>query len=117
MRPIPTVAGWEPRLSMTWGRRRRNPPHRSRRQRIPGPAVDLARFAGAELTRGDYRRLVAARLCAHEDIAAADDETLLACLDADHRRLAVVRSAAAALAAALEHANDQPPPQLAPYAA
>ena len=38
-----------------------------------------------------------------------------ACLDADHRRLAVVRSAAAALAAALEHANDQPPPQLAPY--
>jgi len=85
---------------------------------IPGPAIDLARYAGVELTRGDYRRLVAARLCGHEEIAAADDQTLLACLDTDGRRLAVVRSAAAALAAAVEHANDQKlPPQLAPYAA
>jgi helicase len=85
---------------------------------IPGPAVDLARHAGLDLTRGDYRRLVTAGLCVHEDIAAAGDKMLLACLDEDGRRLAVVRSAAAALAAAVEHANDQmPPPQLAPYAA
>ena len=83
---------------------------------IPGAVVDLARHSGAELTRGDYRRLVAAELCGYEKIAAASDDDLLACLDADHGRLAVVRSAAAA--AAVHHTQQQlPPPKLAPYAA
>jgi helicase len=83
---------------------------------IPGPAVALARYVGTELPRGDYRRLVAARLCSHEQIAAAGDEALLACLDGDRRRLAVLRAAASAMAA--EEVKPQlPPPELAPYAA
>jgi replicative superfamily II helicase len=85
---------------------------------IPGSAVNLARHAGAELARGDYRRLDAAGLIAHEPIAGAADEVLLECLDADRRRLAVVRSAAAALAAAAQReCKDIQPPRLAPYAA
>jgi helicase len=85
---------------------------------IPGPAVDLARYAGAELPRGDYRRLVAAGLCDDRTIAAACDDALLACLDGDRRRLSIVRSAAAALASAKEEASNQPsPPTLEPYAA
>jgi hypothetical protein len=85
---------------------------------IPAAAVDLARNAGPKLTRGDYRRLVAAGLCGCETIGDADDSSLLACLDADRRRLAALRSAAAELAVAVEHASNQLPPiQLAPYAA
>jgi helicase len=85
---------------------------------IPGPAVDLARHAGADLPRGDYRRLVAAGLCDDKTIGAASDDALLACLDGDRRRLSIVRSAAAALAAAKEEASSQQPvPTLEPYAA
>jgi helicase len=83
---------------------------------IPATAVDLARYAGTELTRGDYRRLVAGGLSSPQQVAAATDEMLLACLDADHRRIAVVRSAAAAAEA--RQVEAQPPlPELAPYAA
>jgi helicase len=85
---------------------------------VSGSAVDLARYAGAELTRGDYRRLVAARLVDTEAIAAASDEGLLACLDADRRRLTVLRHAAAELTRAEEQSNSQlPPQQLAHYTA
>lgn len=84
---------------------------------IPGLVVNLARYAGTELTRGDYLRLTAAQLIDPEVIAAADDDALLSCLDGDRRRLAIVRDAAAELARANQHAKDQllPQPQLAAY--
>jgi hypothetical protein len=53
-----------------------------------------ARYAGSELTRGDYRRLTAAGLCACNDVIKSDDEVLLPCVDNDKRRLAVLRAAA-----------------------
>lgn len=84
---------------------------------VPAAIVDIARHAGIELTRGDYRRLVTARLSGHEAIAAASDDALLACLDGDRRRLAVVRTAAANAATAEEVSAQGPPPQLAPYSA
>jgi replicative superfamily II helicase len=83
---------------------------------IPAAAVDLARYAGAELTRGDYRRLVAAGLCGNKQVTAAAEDALLACLDANRRKLAVVRSAAAA-ADARQVEGQLPPPELASYAA
>lgn len=84
---------------------------------VPGPAVHLARYAGLGLMRGDYRRLVAAQLCSHQDIATADDEALLSCLDNDRRRLAIVRSAARALADAEQERTSLSTPELPPYAA
>lgn len=85
---------------------------------ITGNAVDLARYAGINLTRGDYLRLTAARLSGCDDIAAADDATILACLDNDTERLASVRAAAERLIAARSAAETAAaPPVLAPYAA
>jgi helicase len=85
---------------------------------ITGAAVELARYAGGDLSRGDYRRLIAAGLCDFESILTAEDEALLACVDGNRGRLGILRSAAerhnadrAATEAALA------PPTLAPYAA
>jgi helicase len=61
---------------------------------IPGTAVELARFAGADLLRGDYCRLDAAQLCEPDAISAASDEQLLVFLDKDKRKVAIVRDAA-----------------------
>jgi helicase len=84
---------------------------------IAGAAVDLARHAGGELTRGDYRRLTAARLCSCDEILTAEDAALLSCLDLDKKRLAIVRAAAERFAAARATAESAAPPTLAPYAA
>lgn len=65
---------------------------------VPGAAVDLAQIVGAELLRGDYCRLAAGRLCEPDQIAAASDEAILACLDRDRRKLALVRDASKRLA-------------------
>jgi replicative superfamily II helicase len=61
---------------------------------VPGAAVDLAQFAGGNLTRGDYCRLVAEQLCEPEQIVAASDDQILACVDKDGRKLELVRDAA-----------------------
>jgi helicase len=60
---------------------------------IQGPAVDLVRFAGRALDRGDYRRLCEARLTEREALTGADDGTLLRLLGNDARKVAVVRQA------------------------
>ena len=60
---------------------------------IPAAAVELARYAGGNLTRGDYRRLVAARLCGLAEIAEASDDELLVCVDGSRARLIVLRAA------------------------
>ena len=64
---------------------------------IPAAIVDLARYAGADLLRGDYRRLAAAGLCEPAAIAAAPENRLLGCIDNNVRKLAVLRGAAEAL--------------------
>jgi hypothetical protein len=84
---------------------------------ITGAAVGLARHAGGELRRGDYRRLTAARLCSCDEILKAEDAALLSCLDFDKKRLAIVRAAAERIAAARATAESAAPPMLAPYAA
>jgi hypothetical protein len=65
---------------------------------IPGATVDLARVTGAELLRGDYCRLVSARICEPEQISAASDEQLLACVDRDRRKLTLIREASKRIA-------------------
>lgn len=62
---------------------------------VPAEAVDLARQAAAGLLRGDYVRLAAAGLCEPDMIDAAEDETILECIDRDQRKLALVRAAVA----------------------
>jgi replicative superfamily II helicase len=85
---------------------------------VPAAMVDIARHAGTALTRGDYRRLHAAGFRGHDEIAGADDEALLACLDDDRGRLTVARAAAATLAEERARAHGQVPvPQLELYSA
>ena len=60
---------------------------------IQGPAVDLARYAGQELDRADYRRLCDVRLTERDSLVAADDATLLRALGNDARKVAIVRNA------------------------
>jgi helicase len=61
---------------------------------VPAAAVDLAKLGGADLLRGDYRRLAEARLCEPEQIEAATDGQILACVDMDRRKLALIRDLA-----------------------
>ena len=51
------------------------------------------------LLRGDFTRLAAHNFCEPEQISAATDGELLACLDGDKRKLAIVREAGVAVAA------------------
>jgi helicase len=61
---------------------------------VPAAAVDLAKLGGADLLRGDYRRLAEARLCEPEQIEDAADGQILACVDMDRRKLALIRDLA-----------------------
>jgi ATP-dependent DNA helicase len=58
---------------------------------VTAEAVDLARVAGRELGRGDYRRLTAAGLTRPETIEAASDELIFEHIDGDREKLRVVR--------------------------
>lgn len=60
---------------------------------VPAAAVDLAKQAGNQLTRGDYLRLLKAGLCSINAIEASTDSVLLSHLDNDEQRLAVVHRA------------------------
>ncbi|MGV1785865.1 MULTISPECIES: DEAD/DEAH box helicase [Agrobacterium] len=61
---------------------------------VPGGAADLAREAGASLTRGDYCALVEAGLSETAKIVTADDNDILRLLGNDKEKVAVVRDAA-----------------------
>ena len=80
---------------------------------IQGPAVDLARYAGRDLGRADYRRLCEARLTDREALVAVDDATLLRLMGDDARKLAVVRDAVRQWRAA--RPAGPPAPALPPY--
>jgi replicative superfamily II helicase len=62
---------------------------------IPGPAVDLARYAGRDLDREDYRHLCDARLSERDALVAAEDAALLRLLGNDARKFRAVRDALA----------------------
>jgi replicative superfamily II helicase len=65
---------------------------------VPAAAVDLAEQGGTDLLRGDYRRLAEARLCEPDHIEAATDGQILACVDLDKKKLALVRDLAKRIA-------------------
>ncbi len=62
---------------------------------VPSDCVDLARELGSELLRGDYTRLSKAKLCEPEALDAADDQSILECLDGDENKLGFIRKAIA----------------------
>lgn len=84
---------------------------------VPGAAVDLAQFAGADLLRGDYCRLAAAQLSEPEQIGAATDDQILACVDKVRRKLELVRNAANRVAKRRADAAAPSVPILGPYVA
>ncbi len=84
---------------------------------ISGTAVELAQFAGTELLRGDYCRLAAAGLCEPDQIAAATDDQILACVDKDKQKLGLVRDAAQRIAQQRAHAAVLKIPVLDTYVA
>lgn len=65
---------------------------------VPAAAVDLAKLGGADLLRGDYRRLADAKLSEPDHIDAATDGQILACVDMDKSKLALVRELAKRIA-------------------
>jgi helicase len=62
---------------------------------IPGDAVDLAREAGQELSRGNYLLLLKAGLVTADRIDAASDAEILACVGKSKERAELVRACAA----------------------
>jgi len=60
---------------------------------VPGAIVDLAREAGANLTRGDYCALVEAGMDTITNIESAADADVLGVLGSDGGKLAIVRKA------------------------
>jgi hypothetical protein len=81
---------------------------------IPGDVVDIARYAGRELGRGDYRRLAAGGLTNVSSIDAAPDNVVLEQLDRDRTKLRVVREYADGARAKSEEPS-APLPTLKPY--
>lgn len=84
---------------------------------VPAAAVDLAQAAGGDLLRGDYCRLAAAKLCEPDQIVAAADNQILACVDASKRKLALVREAAKRVAKRRADAVAPATPVLGAYVA
>jgi hypothetical protein len=84
---------------------------------VPAAAVELAKLAGADLLRGDYRQLVSAGLCEPDAIDAADDRLLLNCVDGDVRKLEMVRRASGEVRRRRERAAAASVPILEPYVA
>lgn len=82
---------------------------------VPAAAVDLAREAGATLTRGDYCELVRHDLAAIRNIVDAGDERLLAALGGDRQKAEIVREAARLAAVRVSSAEPVRLPILEPY--
>jgi len=82
---------------------------------VPATAVDLAREAGATLTRGDYCELVRHDLTGILNIADAGDERLLAALGGDRQKAEIVSEAARLAAVRASTAEPVRLPILEPY--
>lgn len=83
---------------------------------VPAEVVELAQYAGLRLSRGDYRRLLAAGLISIDQIEASGDEPLLACIDNNKTKLTLVRAAVTQHRERLKK-DDFPDPILPPYEA
>ena len=81
----------------------------------PSTGVSLAAHAGNNLSRGDYQLLLRSGLHAIEAIESAKDETILACVGGDQRKLAVVRAAAKEFRRQQAIADQATVPILPPY--
>ncbi len=81
---------------------------------IPAAVVEIGRYAGNRLLRGDYRRLADGSLVDASSIENADDRMILACVDNNQQKLLLLRSAAKKLLAR-EHQLVPAPPLLEPY--
>jgi hypothetical protein len=81
---------------------------------LPRETGDLALAAGSRLTRADYLALLRERLARAEDIDQAEDDTVLACVSNDHRKLAVVRQAARSVLERQAQVQEQMRPILPP---
>ncbi len=84
---------------------------------VPGTAVELAREAGANLTRGDYCALVEAGLQALDNIDGTSDSDILRVLGDDAEKLAIVRKAARSAAERKLKAAAAPLPALPKFVA
>jgi helicase len=69
---------------------------------IPAGAVGLGRHAGTRLTRGEYQQLLKAGLCSGDEVDAASDERIAACVGGDLDKVQVVREAVAGRKAELQ---------------
>ncbi|MCO6178049.1 DEAD/DEAH box helicase [Ciceribacter sp. RN22] len=84
---------------------------------IPASSADLAREAGASLTRGDYCALAEARLDAIANIEGAQDADVLRILGGDPEKLVIVREAAGMAAERKRKAAATPVPVIPQYVA
>ena len=84
---------------------------------VSAACVDLAREAGAEFLRGDYRRLEDADLLEPDRVAVAEDSELLQCLDHDQVKVATLRAAAHSVGELRRQAGKVASPILEPYVA
>jgi helicase len=82
---------------------------------VPSSAADLAREAGAALLRGDYCRLAEADLCEPDSIEAAAETKLLACVDGDRRKLAIIYDSSKAIRLRRARLVPSVSPVLKPY--
>ena len=82
---------------------------------VSADAVDIARLAGRDFGRGDYRRLSAAGLTNATAIEAASDATVLDKVGNDQDKLRLVRIFAES--ARLREREKEPLPALEPYQA
>ncbi|AFL52530.1 helicase [Sinorhizobium fredii] len=80
-------------------------------------SVDLAREAGAALTRGDYCALAEARLDAGTSIESAEDADILRVLGDDLEKLKIVRKAVEMAAERTQRAVAAPVPVIPQYVA
>ncbi|MCZ6775446.1 MAG: DEAD/DEAH box helicase, partial [Ignavibacteria bacterium] len=60
---------------------------------IPSSIIDLAKQAGARLSRADYQSLLKSNLSQIEDIQNSSDEDLLACVNDNRTKLSIIRQA------------------------
>jgi replicative superfamily II helicase len=66
---------------------------------VSAAAVELARHAGARLTRGEYQQLVKSGLHIPEAVEGASEDLILACVGRDMEKARAIRDAAAAVRA------------------
>ena len=61
---------------------------------IEAAAVEIGRLARGQLSRSDYRKLVAVGLTSASQLKAADEATLVECFDDDRLKLKIVHEVA-----------------------